>query len=214
MEELITRDSSVTFYNKEYEDIYHSKSGAIEEATEKFARPALEHIKRIGKKEITLLDICFGLGYNSCAVIDLVKENIEDFKISITGIEKDIKIIEKIKEIQPEFKNYNLIKKARNGNVKEESIFIQLIIKDALEVIENLNEKYDIVFHDPFAPKKHPELWTKEFFVKVSSCMNRGGKLYTYSCARSVRDALKEAGFSIEDGPKVGRRAPSTIATL
>ena len=36
--------------------------------------------------------------------------------------------------------------------------------------------------------------------------------LATYSCARIVRDNLKEAGFEVFDGPSVGRRAPSTIA--
>ncbi|PIN80139.1 hypothetical protein COV16_01405 [Candidatus Woesearchaeota archaeon CG10_big_fil_rev_8_21_14_0_10_34_8] len=42
--------------------------------------------------------------------------------------------------------------------------------------------------------------------------MKEGGVLATYSCARKVRDALKNAGFSVKDEPCVGRRSPSTIA--
>lgn len=232
MELIKTNDGSLTFYNVEFDDIYHSKSGAKEEAMEKFGRPAFEYIKKTGKREVKILDICFGLGYNSCSIIDLIKENNYECNISITAIEKDIKIIEKIKDLSPNFKNYNLIKKAVSESVNEKDVCIKLLIKDAPDAIDSINalgvigsidsikdfesidEKYDIVFHDPFAPKKHPELWTNEFFCKVSSCMKKGGRLYTYSCAKSVRDALKSAGFSIENGPKVGRRAPSTIAIL
>ena len=42
--------------------------------------------------------------------------------------------------------------------------------------------------------------------------MNNNGKLTTYSYARPVREALKQAGFEVISGPKIGRRSPSTIA--
>jgi tRNA U34 5-methylaminomethyl-2-thiouridine-forming methyltransferase MnmC len=42
--------------------------------------------------------------------------------------------------------------------------------------------------------------------------MKKGGKLATYSCARVVRENLVAAGFSVSDGPCVGRRAPGTVA--
>ena len=82
-------------------------------------------------------------------------------------------------------------------------------IKDDLKY---LKEKVDCVFLDPFSPKKTPELWTREFFNGIFKIMKPGAKLATYSCARVVRDNLKAEGFTITDGPKVGRRGPSTIA--
>jgi tRNA U34 5-methylaminomethyl-2-thiouridine-forming methyltransferase MnmC len=42
--------------------------------------------------------------------------------------------------------------------------------------------------------------------------MKPNSRLATYSCARVVRDNLKNAGFQIFDGPKLWRRGPSTIA--
>ena len=68
MKEVITKDSSITFYNEEYGETYHSVTGAVEEAYKKFAEPALEAVK--GKNDIKILDVCFGLGYNSAAAID------------------------------------------------------------------------------------------------------------------------------------------------
>ena len=35
----MTEDGSLTLYNPEYEEYYHSKSGAIEESFEKFVKP-------------------------------------------------------------------------------------------------------------------------------------------------------------------------------
>jgi len=61
-------------------------------------------------------------------------------------------------------------------------------------------------------PKKCPELWTFEFFSDIKKVMKKGGVLATYSCARSVRENLIQAGFHVKDGPCVGRWAPSTLA--
>ena len=71
---------------------------------------------------------------------------------------------------------------------------------------------FDIVFLDPFSPRKNPELWSEEFFKEIYSRMKKGAKLATYSCARKIRENLKTAGFKVIDGPNVGRRGPSTNA--
>ena len=88
---------------------------------------------------------------------------------------------------------------------------IKLLLGDARETIKQVTEKIDFVFLDPFSPKKCPELWTDEFFKDIYTIMRPGSKLATYSCARIVRDNLTKAGFSVSDGPIVGRRAPGTI---
>ena len=86
---------------------------------------------------------------------------------------------------------------------------------DARETIKLIpKEIVDAVFLDPFSPKTCPELWTKEFFENIHKTMKKDAILATYSCARVVRDNLKAAHFRVEDGPCIGRRAPSTIAYL
>ena len=42
--------------------------------------------------------------------------------------------------------------------------------------------------------------------------MKQNTKLSTYSCAKFVRNNLKEAGFAVKDGPIIGRSSPGTIA--
>ncbi len=62
---FITNDGSVGLYNAKIDDIYHSVTGAAEEAYEKFVLPAdIAEILSLNG-EIRLLDVCYGVGYNS-----------------------------------------------------------------------------------------------------------------------------------------------------
>ena len=202
MKKIITNDESETFFNEEFNETYHSITGAVEESIKKFILPAIS--KKVDGKKIKILDICFGLGYNSGCAIDYFED------CEITGIEIDEDIIKKINEVNPNFKSYNEIKELIN---KKQTKHIKLIIGDALIEIKKLENNYfDIVFLDPFSPKKAPELWTEEFIKNIYSKMKKWGVLTTYSCASIVRKNLKNAGFCIENGPKVGRRGPSTVA--
>ena len=60
-----TNDGSVGLYSPQDDDIYHSTYGALSEAYEKFIIPAGfdNYFKQNNK--IKVLDICFGIGYNS-----------------------------------------------------------------------------------------------------------------------------------------------------
>lgn len=67
-----TNDGSVGLYSPDVDDIYHSTYGALTEAYEKFIIPSnLNEILK-EKKEIKLLDICFGIGYNTKSFLNEV----------------------------------------------------------------------------------------------------------------------------------------------
>lgn len=205
MKKIITGDRSLTFHNKEYDECYHSVSGAIEEAFEKFAKPCKL------KDGMKVLDICFGIGYNSLAAISSAD-------VGIVALESDAEILSRIDEIKVDEKlqkDYNKIKKAaKKLEYSDDKISIGIILGDARETIKKVNGKFDAVFLDPFSPKKCPVLWTEEFFSEIAKRMKKGAVLATYSCAAKVRENLKSAGFNVTDGPCVGRKSPSTIAYL
>jgi len=209
MKKVITNDGSLTFYNKEFDDIYHSRTGALEEAFEKFAKPCKL------KNGMKVLDICFGLGYNSLAAISLAN-------VDIIALEIDKAILEKIKNnniFNNKNNNYNIknnYKKiktaAKNFEYEDSKISLKIMLGDARETIKTLNEKFDVVFLDPFSPKKHKELWTEEFFSEIKKKMNKNAILATYSCAKIIRNNFINAGFFVKDGPCIGRRSPCTLA--
>jgi len=212
MKQIVTKDNSITFRSDEYDETYHSVTGAVEEAYKKFAEPALEFVK--GKDEVSILDIGFGLGYNSAAMMDRLLEENFSCEIEIIGLEKDMKVLDKIKDLSPMIKTYHVIQDVIENNCyyNREGIRIKIKLCEAEKEIKKLKEKFDIILHDPFSPKKNPELWTESFFKELRKLIKDDGVLTTYSCAGEVRRNLKKAGFKVSDGPRVGRRAPSTIA--
>ncbi|MBW2999016.1 hypothetical protein KY321_05750 [Candidatus Woesearchaeota archaeon] len=208
MKEVITGDNSITYYSEEAQDHYHTKSGAREEAFEKHAK-ALEI-----KANSVIYDMFFGLGYNSAAAIDILKDN-----VTIYCFENDKEILKLALEMDADFESWCIIKDFLRGFLDNgETIYVKDNIKlvmvygDALETIKEEREKADYIFFDPFSPAKVPQFWTVDFFKDIKSKMNKNGKLSTYSCARFVKDNFTEAGFRLEKGPIIGRRSPSTIA--
>ncbi|MAG78342.1 hypothetical protein CL616_03180 [archaeon] len=185
-----TNDGSVTFYSEKYKECFHSSSGAMEEALKKFVLASkLKEGERV-------LDVCFGLGYNTFMAL----KNVDN--ISVVALEKDKEVLEEIEKL-----GIDLINKIVRGECEN----VKLIIGDALETIDFVDE-VDVIFHDPFSLKKNPELWTESFFKKEFDKLSNGGRLVTYSCAREVRENLKKAGFKVYDVEAVGRRGPSTLA--
>lgn len=91
-----TNDGSVGLYSPNDDDIYHSTYGALTEAYEKFILPAnfSEYFKC--KKQIKILDICYGIGYNSKSFLNYFFQNfekeIQEKNINICAIDTDNKL--------------------------------------------------------------------------------------------------------------------------
>ena len=69
-----TNDGSVGLYNEDFNDIYHSSTGAITEAYEKFVAP-IDIYWLLNQDKIKVLDICYGIGYNSKTFLNFIFEN-------------------------------------------------------------------------------------------------------------------------------------------
>ena len=63
LEELITNDGTISLRSLIYKENFHSNIGALKETKNKFIKPS--KLERFKNKSIKVLDICFGLGYNS-----------------------------------------------------------------------------------------------------------------------------------------------------
>lgn len=69
-----TNDGSVGLYSEKYDDIYHSATGALTEAYEKFVYPINWDIL-LSHDSINILDICYGVGYNTKSFLNFIYEN-------------------------------------------------------------------------------------------------------------------------------------------
>jgi len=75
-----TNDGSVGLFSPIDDDIYHSTYGALTEAYEKFILPADFKKYFENNNEIKILDICFGIGYNTKSFLNYFLENITEEK--------------------------------------------------------------------------------------------------------------------------------------
>lgn len=90
---VMTDDGSTGLYNSVVNDIYHSSYGAMSEAREKFILP-LNLIKNYyGKKELNVLDICYGIGYNTKALIKELLKTGYSGRVKLDALEMDRKLV-------------------------------------------------------------------------------------------------------------------------
>ena len=197
---ILCEDGTNTLYSKEFDEPYHStKDGALHESLEKHVKPSFG--LKSHKSQIRILDICFGLGYNTFATIYYVKKHGIKSKIEILSPEFDEELVRSLKTFifPPEFENIKHIIEAISDNLyyEDEQFKIEILLGDARKTIPKIKEKIDIIYQDAFSPAHNPLLWTKEHFTDIRAISSEDAILTTYSTAAAIRLGLYENGFYI-----------------
>jgi tRNA U34 5-methylaminomethyl-2-thiouridine-forming methyltransferase MnmC len=212
---IVTEDGTKTLFSSEFNEAYHStKDGALVESLEKHVKPAF--LLQKDKKDLVILDICFGLGYNTLATLYYIKKHNLSTKVDIISPEIDRGLIDSLKDFDypKEFNQFREIIEELSKNLfyKDNQFRIEILIGDAREIIPKIDKKIDIVYQDAFSPKQNPLLWTKEYFRDIKALSRDNTIITTYSVASSVRMGLYENGYNIFliEGRDV---RPSTIAS-
>ncbi|SFV62054.1 SAM-dependent methyltransferase [hydrothermal vent metagenome] len=197
---VLTKDGTTTLFSEEFKESYHSTyDGALHETLEKHVIPAFTFQK--AKKDIKILDICFGLGYNVLATLYHIKKENLSTKVHIISPEFDESLIRSLSsfaypKVFDEFKDI-IIELSQNFYYEDEQFKIEILLGDARETIPKIKEKFDIIYQDAFSPKKNPLLWTREYFADIRAISSDDVILTTYSTAIATRMGLYENGFKI-----------------
>ncbi len=195
-----TNDGTKTAYSKNFNECYHStKDGAFNESLTKHIRPAFLHSK--GKDELNILDICFGLGYNTLLTLYYRDRYFLGKKINIYSPEFDTNLVNNLKDFQypkPLQKYQGVIKEvSKNYKFADKDTTIEIFLGDAREYIKRFDNFFDIVYQDPFSPKTNPLLWSYEYFKDLKKAIKTDAIITTYSTALKVRLALYKNRFNI-----------------
>lgn len=211
----LSDDGSFTAYSKEYDEHYHStKDGALKESLLKHVIPTMSQMQN--QDEVNILDICFGLGFNTLASLYYHKKNFSNQRLNIYSPELDLDLIESLKEftypeVFDEFKH--IIEELSTKKIYSDANFhIEIFIGDAREYVKSFKDRFDIVYQDAFSPRVNHALWTQEYFRDIASSMKKSGILSTYSTALATRLALYENSFKIYLNKEEGVR-DATIAS-
>jgi len=196
----LSSDGSYTAYSKKYKEHYHStQDGAFHESITKHVLPASLHVK--DKKTVHILDICYGLGFNTLTTLLHYKEFMPDVQLNIYSPELDSRLVKSLLNFTypSQFDSLKevIVALSTEGGYRDENISIELFLGDAREYIKRFTKKFDIVYQDAFSPSKNPMLWTQEYFSDIKNAIKDDGILTTYSTALKTRLALHVNGFYV-----------------
>ena len=196
---IITQDGSFTLYSERYQQHFHDvKTGAIQESLTKHVIPALNlHPKA---KKLKILDICFGIGYNTFSTIYYVLKEKIDIQLEIYSPEFDEDLVKSLDSFvfPKEFESIRHIIDAiaKDQSYEDEQFKIKVHFGDARAYIKTLNN-FDIVYQDAFSSEVNHELWTVEYFKDLYSLCNENAVVTTYAVSTNIRLSMYHAGFEI-----------------
>ncbi|WP_458701579.1 tRNA (5-methylaminomethyl-2-thiouridine)(34)-methyltransferase MnmD [Sulfurospirillum sp. 1307] len=193
-------DGSYTAYSNSYEEHYHStKDGALSETLIKHVIPAYE--LKSDKKSLYILDICFGLGYNTLATIWYFLEHKPEIELFIYSPELDGDLINSLVDFEypKEFSKEIITTLSKEKKYHKNNLHVELFIGDAVEYVKGFDNFFDVIYQDAFSPEKNPKLWTKEYFGLIANASREDAILTSYSTSFNTRYNLYTNGFFIYD---------------
>ena len=196
-----TSDGSTTIYLPDWEENYHSKHGAIQEAKHVFIKNGFS---QIAADEVSILEIGFGTGLNT--FITFLEAKDENKKINYTGVEaypvaiSEIAQMNYVSELQAteyEVEFQKLHSSDWNVNVKISDDFCLTKRQQFFSEIDDV-EAFDLIYFDAFGYRVQPDLWSTEIFRKMYNALKPGGFLVTYAARGVVKRSMIEVGFTVE----------------
>ena len=201
---ITTSDGSKTIQLEDWNDQYHSRHGAIQEAYHVFIRHGLELFEN---RSVAILEMGFGTGLN--ALITLIKSKKKQLSVQYTGVEaypvssEELQQLNYCSELQAEAYEEPFLKMhaAPWETWLQVSHHFKLLKqqKDFLKVDDT--NGFDLIYFDAFGARVQPELWTEDIFGSMFRALRQNGVLVTYAAKGSVRRAMQAVGFSVERLP-------------
>lgn len=201
---ITTSDGSKTIQIEEWNEQYHSKHGAVQEAYHVFIKHGLSLFRN---RDMHILEIGFGTGLN--ALITVKEAEQQNLNVHYTGVEaypvteEEVKALDYVGTLDVESLEDTFLEMHQCSWEQEHTIKkdFQLLKqqKDFMD-IKDLN-KYDLVYFDAFGARVQPELWTEKVFKIMFSALKENGVLVTYAAKGSVRRAMQAVGFTVERLP-------------
>ncbi|MDC8006233.1 tRNA (5-methylaminomethyl-2-thiouridine)(34)-methyltransferase MnmD [Aureisphaera galaxeae] len=203
---LTTGDGSVTIHLPDWNEQYHSKHGALNEALHVFIAMGFDFLKsQQSLSEVNIMEIGFGTGLN--AYLTLLRSREVKTSVNYVGVEGYPVALEEVEKLNyPESvgNDPEAFKKLHETAWEEASLVAKGFSlhkrKQFFSEIED-KEVYHLIYFDAFGARVQPELWTEAIFQKMYNALLPNGVLVTYAAKGSVRRAMQAVGFTVERLP-------------
>jgi len=201
---ITTQDGSKTIHIVDWNEQYHSKHGAIQEAYHVFIKSGLS---LFSNQSLSILEIGFGTGLN--CLITLLEADKLNLDIQYSGVEAYPVKSEELGQLNyiSELKVENLAEEFQlmHSSPWEKEVKISnnfSLLKQQKDFVDIKDvDRFNLIYFDAFGARVQPELWTESIFEKMYTALQEKGVLVTYSAKGSVRRAMEAAGFLVERLP-------------
>ncbi len=196
-----TLDGSTTIHLKEWNESYHSKHGAIQEAKHVFIKNGLSLFE---KDKIAILEIGFGTGLN--AFITYLEAKEKNLNIDYQGVEaypvlpEELEGMNYVTELQAT-QDQAAFDSMHEVNWEEKnklSDFFTLTKRKQSFLDITDTDQFDLIYFDAFGYRVQPELWSTDVFRKMYLALKKNGILVTYAARGVVKRSMIEVGFTVE----------------
>lgn len=199
-----TLDGSTTIHLPDWNESYHSKHGAIQEAYHVFIQNGLFTFNNL---PVSILEIGFGTGLN--AFITYIESKKSNQKIDYYGVEAypisadEILQMNFVSELNADAES-EVFKRMHECDweiINQISPLFSLTKRNQFfEQIDD-EDKFDLIYFDAFGYRVQPDLWSTEIFRKMYKSLKSKGTLVTYAARGLVKRSLIEVGFKVEKLP-------------
>lgn len=199
-----TLDGSTTIQLVDWNECYHSKNGAVQEAQHVFINNGLYLLEG---KSVSVLEIGFGTGLN--AFVTYLESQKNGFSIDYVGIEAypvleeeafAMNYVQTLDALQYETAFRFMHQSPWEVRNQISPDFFLTKKQQLFQDIDFVNQ-FDIIFFDAFGYQVQPELWSTEIFEKMYKALKQKGILVTYAARGVVKRSLLEVGFQVEKKP-------------
>ena len=196
-----TQDGSTTIHIEDWDECYHSKHGAIQEAEHVFIKNGLSLFK---DKNIAILEIGFGTGLN--AFITYLQSLKFNQTIEYVGVEaypitaEELEAMNYVKELKAEHKKDIFDAMHQSDWGIKTTIDTLFTLTKRQQFFNDIEDKtsFDLIYFDAFGYRVQPELWSTAIFQKMYDALKPNGVLVTYAARGVVKRSMIEVGFTVE----------------
>lgn len=199
----MTNDGSTTIHLPEWNESYHSKHGAIQEAYHVFIKNGLSSFKG---NSVSVLEIGFGTGLNAfITCLEVLKSGQVINYVGVEAYPVSVEEAMQMNYISQLAKNQSDIFKSLHHSPweEEQQLTANFSLTKRQQFFQDISDTntFDLIYFDAFGFRVQPELWSDLIFQKMYDALRPNGILVTYACRTSIKNAMLLAGFSVKKLP-------------
>ena len=220
----VERDANGTPLAPDFDDVYHPRHGALEQARHVFLAGNGLPARWRRRERFVVLETGFGLGNNFLAAWSAWREDAERCAhlhfISIESrplVAAEFAALPRDPALAPLAAQLAAAWPPLTCNLHRlsfEAGRVQLLLAfgDVASWLPQIDATVDTFFLDGFAPAKNPDMWEPRLFKAMARIAAPEATAATWSAARAVRDGLRSAGFDSVGAAGSGGKRDITVA--